>query len=718
MKTDRLISSLIVSAILTCSMVFSVLSQQKKKPDDDVIKIGTELVQIDVMVTDKHRQPVSGLTRDDFEIYDNDKLQHVTHFSYEKSRSGRSGDDALPRAIASGELTRVLAFVIDTLHMTPESIYRTRKMLQNFIDTKMSSGDLVLILPTGGGSGFYQQFTSDQRVLRSAVSRLRPSFILDNDTPARRSGTPQQVLELLPALAEARAGVPQAAGQGGLGAAGNIAGLIEEADARVTMNVLNTLIASMSRLPGRKIGVFISEGFRTYQTGLSQEMTEVTSKAARSNVIFYSIDPAGLAPLSVTAGDQIADISRGPLEVDTSPNPNNPTGLVTPSGMPHLNTIASERRSGYFESQDALNALAVDTGGRFFRNNNDISSGLTNLLEENSAYYLLGFQPEAGKWDGKFHKIKVVVRGRDDLIVSTRKGYLARSEEDPKKSKRRSPLTREAAEIMEEINSPLVRRDIDLQVTGFYRDDEKREPVMTSLLHIDAARLNFKQAGGKYKTKIEVIGFVLDVTGRAVASFNKTADLDLDPQLHQALLGGGLLTVRSDSVKPGVYQIKALVRESGSGFIGTASSYVEIPDMKSDRLAVSSIFTDAQLLRQEKGGDVTGVGSPLARRHFPRNGQMGYVLIAYNAKTGGKEKAPQLEMMTRILKGDRVVFNGQLKPVEILEGSDPPSRIITGGIIQLSGLAPDDYTLEVTIVDKLRKKEDALARQEIDFSVE
>ena len=54
-----------------------------------------------------------------------------------------------------------------------------------------------------------------------------------------------------------------------------------------------------------------------------------------------------------------------------------------------------------------LSALASETGGSFFENNNDINKGLANLLDDNSAYYLLGFQPETSRWDGKLHKIKV-----------------------------------------------------------------------------------------------------------------------------------------------------------------------------------------------------------------------------------------------------------------------------------------------------------------------
>ena len=110
-----------------------------------------------------------------------------------------------------------------------------------------------------------------------------------------------------------------------------------------------------------------------------------------------------------------------------------------------------------------------DTGGKFYRNTNDIKAGLTALLEENAGYYLLGFQPDVNKWDGKFHKIKVVVRGRPDLNVSSRKGYLAKTD---KPKDQRNALSPKAAEIMEAITlrrSPRHRPSVTL-----LRDDAPR----------------------------------------------------------------------------------------------------------------------------------------------------------------------------------------------------------------------------------------------------
>src|ERR1051325_11671915 len=170
-------TSLFLVLALMCAP-FAALAQNKKA-NDEVIKISAELVQVDVIVTDKDRKPVAGLKRDDFEIYDNGKPQAITTFAYEDNRSRRIEEDAegsrtLPKAITAGELKRALVFVVDTLHIRPQYLYRTPRMLEDFIDQKMEAGDLVLILPTAGGSGLFQQFTSDRRLLHRAVNHLRP----------------------------------------------------------------------------------------------------------------------------------------------------------------------------------------------------------------------------------------------------------------------------------------------------------------------------------------------------------------------------------------------------------------------------------------------------------------------------------------------------------------------------------------------------------------
>ena len=658
--------------------------QDKKKQDQGAIKLSTELVQIDVLVTGKDNKPIGGLKREDFELYDNSKPQQITTFSYEQTDKHLVGDQttetrSLPRAIAAGELNRVIAFVVDTLHIKFEAIYRTRKMLEDFVDNKMQPGDLVLILPTGGGSGLLQQFTSDRRILHRAIDRLRPSFFSNDSTPYRSFAGFGSEMDT------------GARGAGGLAMprrrnVGAMPDPLEGADVRATLRALDETIKSMTKFSGRKVSVLVSEGLRIFATQTISDLDKTTGLAARANVVFYTIDPRGLDTVTLEAADELA------------------TDVASAS---------DSKRYAYKESQDSLRVIAAETGGKFFGNNNDIKQGLDAMLEENSAYYMLGFYPEASRWDGKFHKIKVRVRNRPDLAVSFRKGYLAKSpqSESPK-------LDPKVAEALEAISSPLVRRDLDLRLTPLYTDNAQREPVVTLLLHIDASRLSFTQSEGRYLSKLDELGFVLDGSGKAVDKFSNSIELNLKQQSYDTALKRGFVAIRTLNVKPGVYQVRLFVRETDSGLIGTANDYIEIPDMKANRLSTSSLFLSGQVVEEGKVINTAGEGGTPSQRRFTRDGEFTYSLAIYNSKLNSKTKEPQLEMRARVLRGSRVEYKGQPRPVIALEGSTP-TRIVAAGIIKLLNLPPDDYTLEVTVHDKLRGKESRnVIRQEMGFSVE
>jgi hypothetical protein len=209
---------------------------------------------------------------------------------------------------------------------------------------------------------------------------------------------------------------------------------------------------------------------------------------------------------------------------------------------------------------------------------------------------------------------------------------------------------------------------------------------------------------------------VLDANAKLVDRIADTIELNLKPETYATALKRGFVATRGMSLKPGTYQIRLLLREVGSGLIGTANDFIDVPDMKAERLTASSLFLIGQAVEQGKVVETAGEGGTPSQRRFARNGEFSYSVVVYNAKLD-ESKQPQLEIRTRILMGNKVMFTGTWRAVTPAEGSSPPARVVTGGIITRITLAPDDYTMEVTVRDKLRKK-DGVIRREMDFSVE
>ncbi|MGH9765725.1 MAG: hypothetical protein ACREDR_43385, partial [Blastocatellia bacterium] len=166
------------------------------------------------------------------------------------------------------------------------------------------------------------------------------------------------------------------------------------------------------------------------------------------------------------------------------------------------------------------------------------------------------------------------------------------------------------------------------------------------------------------------------------------------------------------------YQMRVLVREAATGLIGTANNYIEVPDLVANRLTMSSIFPLPDTNDPGQAGNASEQAATFSQRRFKRGGTLNYMFVVYHAPA--HDGKTDLEMQTRILKSGRPVFTGPLRPIQILSGSTPPGRIITGGALRVGDrLTPDEYTLEVTVADKLGKKDKhVIAQQEIDFSVE
>jgi hypothetical protein len=350
-------------------------------------------------------------------------------------------------------------------------------------------------------------------------------------------------------------------------------------------------------------------------------------------------------------------------------------------------------------------ALAEPSGGKAFVDWNDISAAVDRTLQENAQYYVLGFQLEGSEWDGKYHRVKVSVRGRPDIFALTRKGYVAR----PASNVTNSTRDAKGLETAEAISSPLIRREIDVVMTPLYSDDGDRKPKLTTLLHIDPAGLAFEEVDGKHRVKLEQLGYLLDASGRVVDSFRTATALDLGDDAYRETLRRGLLATRRTHVKPGLYQARILVRDLLSRRIGTTTSFVEIPKMKGGRLALSSIFADTRYL-QPPGSEAASEGATLSQRRFPRGSEFGYRLLIYNAQASGEDT--RLRIKTRILRRAEVLQETPEAAVEVIEESTR-QRIATGGTVRLDGLDPDEYTLEVIVSDSRR-----VASQQIDFVVE
>jgi VWFA-related protein len=691
--------------------------QETKQPDaqtptrdqETAVRISTQLVQVDATVTDKKGEHVVDLTEDDFELTVDGKKQAITYFRLVKLPEPKrpepgAANPAKPvtpppsmhmRPIAPEQVARTIAFVVDDLGLSFESTYFARRAIKKFLDEQMQEGDLVAIIRTGRGLGALQQFTSDKRVLYTAVEKLtwnpfsrdmNPRFgVVDNNDPG--------------AQAQAR-----------------FDDFRETVFASGTLGALNFVVRGLRELPGRKSAILISDGFRLFganrdNTLILDRVRRLTDLANRSSVVIYSLDAKGLQTLMPTAADNIGGMS-GPQFADA----------------------LSRMRQQNFESQDGLVYLARETGGVAFINNNDLNLGIRRALKDQQSYYLLGFDPSDEKFDRRYHSIKLKVN-RPGLQTRTRGGFIGYADrpKDP------LPQTREA-QILSALFSPFGARDVAALMTSFFfnvpnpdrkqKDDPETVSFVRSFFHIDASNLTFKDAdNGDKVLKLEIATFTFNENGAVVEQHGRAFQLRLDEAHHRMALKRGFNYTDDFMIKkPGAYQFRAVIRDAETGRMGSAGQFIQVPDLSKNRLELSGLVLTSTRTESDKQSTNPPTGSPTGAeesqdiqptpnvRRFSRNSVIDYGAFIYNATPDPKTGKPQLTTQLEIYRDGKVLHQMDPKPVDPGAAADL-KRLECGGSLKLTGFPPGDYVMHIVVTDQLAKEKYARAEQWMDSSV-
>ncbi|HST52962.1 MAG TPA: VWA domain-containing protein [Pyrinomonadaceae bacterium] len=708
-----LLSSSLLCAAATAQTAAPQRPQQPQQQDDEeVVRITSDLVQTDVVVTDKNDRVVPDLKLSDFEVYENGRKQDLKFMEYVGVEEGRRTEGARPgkpvpesadveRELTQRDVRRVIAFVVDDLTISIPDIVTVRQVLRDYVDNKMEKGDLVAIVRVVGGKGLLQQFTSDKRLLRRAINSITvqsnpfDAFADQNVAAGISSGDI--------AMADDAAGDMQNAALANAEVNNQLAASINDETLRMTRGLmtLSTAISvadSLSQIPGRKSLVLFSAGIPILELGstggisfsLSQLINRLGDVALRSGVVINTMDPRGL-----NASRPVANFADTPARSALdAPDP----GFGRGASAQEKSIIGETLAGG--EEHLSLRTLSGATGGVSVVNTNDFHEGLDRILARSRGYYVLAYTPTE-KFDNKFRKLDVKVR-RDGVHVYKYSGYIAREA-----TRSGAPRTKQE-EILAAARSPLAKSDLDVSSNLSLKLQPPRGAQLGINLLIDPKTLSFTQADGRYHTSFDVVGFVIDELGKTRGGFSETVNANLTPADYQEALKTGLIYSADTQLPPGYFQLRAVVREDSTGSLGTISRYVEVPDLTKGRLALSSIFLHSV------DPDGTSPPTPMtAMRRLARNQDLRYSVIIYNAKFDGDK--PLLRSQTIITRDGKVVYRGAEQPV-VQRGNDP-SQVITVDQIGLGKAPAGRYVLTLIVTDLQADKKTQPLTRSIDFDL-
>jgi VWFA-related protein len=689
--------------------------QQKPPPIDteDVVRITTNLVQIDTVVTRNNKQ-VTDLTAADFEIFEDGKPQTITNFSYvqivannsepssEKSPGGSKDESAPPvppPPVKPDEPHRTIALVVDDLGIAMENTGSIRKQLRKFIEEQMQPNDLVAIIRTGGEVGALQQFTNDKRILFRAIENIRWNQ-------------------------DSRAGISTFASLGtDIKGGGNGVRLSTSAGPEsynATLRALRFVLLGLREIPGRKSMVIFSEdlptdtpdsalpsgaisspiptrgaepsfrgGQRTFNNGIAlQRLAEL---AIRSSVVIYGVDTRGLVPF-------------GPFPADNV-NPN-----LRPVGTQPFQALAAQ---SHFlqDTRTGQDLLTKETGGFLVKNSN--SFGLKRIAQDQSGYYLIGYRPTGDTFNRRFHHISVKVKG-PGLTVRTRSGFFGMTDEEA----RPMQLTNQDR-INRALMSPFGASDIEVHLTALFADIPRIGSVLRTLVHFHVNDIHFAdQPDGSHQATLNLGEVVFADNGTVLHQVIETRTLRVAAKDYERVLREGLVYQADVAIrKPGAYQFRVAVRDNQSSRIGTARQFVNVPELRKHNLTVSGISVSDDAANPEGGqrvGTPINLSSPALRR-FSQGSNLWFAYSVYNAQLDKATQLPLLIAQARIFRDGNILYVGAEKPINA-SGQSDLKRITAAGGIKLGLLEPGEYQLQITVTDTARDNP-RKATQWIDFEI-
>jgi VWFA-related protein len=701
-------------------LVFCLNLHAFAQEPQDVVRISTNLVQVDVVVT-KGGKHVADLKPEDFEILEDGRRQQITNFAFFSVNSPSTKTTALtsPAVPATPPLQphdvkRTVAIVVDDLGMSFQSMAELRQYLRKFISEKLSPNDLVAIIRTGGEVGALQQFTTDTRLLASAVADLKwnpcsrvGASVLSPERSLIAGVPPEQPLRgrIPPDRSPTSAQVdrPTTANESNACSVNN--------SVNYSISAIRFILRGMRDLPGRKSMMLISDnlplqrqegapvdfGFKrpvrenanvidvwTQSTSYSDGLHGLAEQAIRSSVVIYGVSAQGLQTVGPSPSDEISfppqQMMRGARPEQANP----------------LSRLMTSRSAELRRNIDGTEVLAKETGGFLIRNKNDF--GLDRVLEDQNGYYLIGYRPATDTFNRRQHAIQVRVK-RGGYTVRTRAGFYG-STEDPA-----AGTLLQIDPLNKALSSPFGANDITVRVTSLFANDPARGSLLRTFVAVDAKDFTFtEEPDGTKVAKFDISSVLFSDNGTMANRQDRSATLRLrGGPYERALREGVVYSIDLPVKQPGAFQLRVALRDSASQKIGAAGQFIQAPNLNDGQLALSGIVLYAEGVNATAGVS-DELQTNIVLRRFRQGASLVFGYTIYNAAVDKKTHLPRLTTQTVVIRDSVKIYSSDRLPVTATDQTDL-QRIATGARLRLGpALTPGEYVVQIVVEDQIAKR--------------
>ncbi len=524
------------------------------------LKLNTNIVLTNVVVRDrKTGAVVKGLKASDFTIYEDKKPQKIISFDYqnvdeaavlaEKSTAAGKATvaDLLERNFVASpkELKdhRLIVLFFDLSSMQDEDIDRAVEAATKYVKTQMQPADLVALVSMSTGLTMDQDFTSNKDALLRGLGKYNGTDETGfaNGTTGSTSGTADDTSAFAADDTE-----------------------YNSLNTDRELLAIRTIAKSLERVDQRKSMLYFSGGLTRNGIENQASLRAATNEAAKANLAIYSVDTRGLQALP-----PVGDASTGSLRGNSA----------------YSGAAATAQLSSNFGSQETLDTLSMDTGGKSFMDSNDFAPAFQQVQHDTEAYYILGFRSTNQRQDGSYRHLTVKVN-RDDVKIEYRPGYYAGADFQHQKTEDREEA------LTEQMRSDLPATDVAVYLQALYFMSSKNLLYIPVSLIVPGSQIPFVKGGDRDKATLDIVGEVKDAQGIVVGNVRQTVKLAVDASAE--VQRKNIQYSTGFTLAPGRYHLKFVVRENQTGNMGSFETDIQVPDLKKAPLKMSSVVIASQ----------------------------------------------------------------------------------------------------------------------------
>jgi len=336
-----------------------------------------------------------------------------------------------------------------------------------------------------------------------------------------------------------------------------------------------------------------------------------------------------------------------------------------------------------------------------FTDTNDLHGALDRAFDANRFYYVLSYYLPAISGNDRFRRIKVRVRDHPEYTVRTPRGYSpADIAEKREIEAERTPQQR----LLQAMYAPLPVTDLPVSAQADFLETETDDKQVSLTVYFDGDRFQYREQDQRNGFEIEILYAILNSSGEQVEAISANVEGMLSPErLAQAKVRGYRFSRRL-TLDPGLYQARIGVREKGTDRIGTATAWIEVPELENDRLEMSSLILSNPLdfdTADAEGIDVSELeqikmvqGIPL----FERGDFFDYSFRVYQGTHSAAES--ELEWMPELYRDGGLIKQEQWLPISVEEEDrDSKGWFDVYGEVDIGEIGSGVYELRVKVKD-------------------